>query len=93
MKKLWDCQEIAFKKFSKKPYFGLLFDCGVGKTITTLAIAEEKKMFNIVIAPKNVIDEWLTAIEEELPDAEVFVYASAKRKTKKFQRALDDFIN
>jgi len=42
MRKLWKHQEYAVEKFKDKPFFGLLFSCGLGKTATATRIAEEK---------------------------------------------------
>ena len=33
-KKLWQHQKYAIEKYSNKSYFGLLFDMGLGKTLT-----------------------------------------------------------
>lgn len=44
-KKLWTFQKYAIEKFKDKSFFGLLFDMGLGKTLTATRIAEEKENF------------------------------------------------
>ena len=61
-KKLWKHQEYAISKYKDSEYFGLLFDMGLGKTLTATRIAEEKERPVLIIAPNAICKQW----EEEL---------------------------
>ena len=45
MTKLWNHQKYAIDKYKGKKFFGLLFDMGLGKTLTAIKLAEEKTGF------------------------------------------------
>lgn len=88
--KLWKHQEYAVEKYKNRKFFGLLFDCGLGKTITTIKIAEEKEKPVLIIAPNALCQQWKEEIEEKgEKDWEVLVCTSKTRKTKKFKEALE----
>lgn len=88
--KLWKHQEYAVEKYKDRKFFGLLFDCGLGKTITTIKIAEEKEKPVLIIAPNALCQQWKEEIEEKgEKDWEVLVCTSKTRKTKKFKEALE----
>ena len=61
-KTLWKHQKYAVEKYKNRPFFGLLFDCGLGKTLTASRIAEEKGKPVLIIAPNALCKQW----EEEL---------------------------
>lgn len=89
----WKHQEIAKKRFGHASFFGLLFDCGTGKTRTAINIAAEKQLPVLVIAPKNLLKQWRGAIKDTLGQEEdVVVVKASALKTKKFQRRLDEFL-
>lgn len=89
----WIHQEKATKRFSPAKFFGLLFDCGTGKTRTAIRIALNKQLPTLVIAPKNLCKQWKDAInvldEDHSP---VLVVRACDIKKKKFARALDSFL-
>jgi superfamily II DNA or RNA helicase len=95
MKKLWKHQEYAISKYKDRPYFGLLFDMGLGKTLTVTRIAEEKDKPVLIIAPNALCSQW----EKELTDKgedritekdwEVVLCTSKTKNTRKFKEALD----
>lgn len=88
--KLWKHQEYAVEKYKDRKFFGLLFDCGLGKTITTIKIAEEKEKPVLIIAPNALCQQWKEEIEEKGEKGwEVLVCTSKTRKTKKFKEALE----
>lgn len=88
--KLWKHQEYAVEKYKNRKFFGLLFDCGLGKTITTIKIAEEKEKPVLIITPNALCQQWKEEIEEKgEKDWEVLVCTSKTRKTKKFKKALE----
>ena len=41
-RKLWKHQEYAVNKYKNRKFCGILFPCGCGKTLTAIALAEEK---------------------------------------------------
>lgn len=95
MKKLWKHQQYAVEKYKDRPYFGLLFDMGLGKTLTVTRIAEEKDKPVLIIAPNALCSQW----EKELTDKgedritekdwEVVLCTSRTKNTRKFKEALD----
>lgn len=95
MKKLWKHQQYAVEKYKDRPYFGLLFDMGLGKTLTVTRIAEEKDKPVLIIAPNALCSQW----EKELMDKgegritekdwEVVLCTSKTKNTRKFKEALD----
>lgn len=96
MKKLWAHQKYAIEKYKDKPFFGLLFDMGLGKTLTASRIAEEKERPVLIIAPNALCKQW----EEELTDKseerittkdwDVLTCTSKTKNTKKFKAALEE---
>lgn len=90
----WEHQEEAIKRFKDKEYFGLLFDCGTGKTRTAIKIAEEKGLPVLVITPKAVMKEWVSALESHCAkEYDCFVYSAEKKGTKKYKDEFKRFIN
>ena len=94
MKKLWKHQEYALDKYSDMKNFGLLFDTGLGKTLTSARIAENKNKPVLIIAPNTLCKQWqeeLTAKDEDritTKDWEVVVCTNKTKNTKKFKKAL-----
>lgn len=96
MKKLWNHQKYSIEKYKDKPFFGLLFDMGLGKTLTATRIAEAKDRPVLIIAPNALCKQW----EEELTDKSedritekdwnVLVCTSKTKNTKKFKQAFDE---
>lgn len=92
MKKLWKHQQYAVDKYKDREYFGLLFPCGTGKTITAIAIAEEKDRPVLIIAPNALCQQWKEEIEKNGDkDWDVMVCTSKTKNTKKFKNAFDEF--
>lgn len=90
----WKHQTTAIKRFSPARFFGLLFDCGTGKTRTAIKIALEKQKPVLVIAPKNLCTQWRDAIKDIAGENEaVLVVRAADVKKKKFAKALDSFLD
>ena len=63
VKKLWSHQQYSIDKYKDRPFFGLLFSCGLGKTLTTIRIAEEKDRPVLIIAPNTLCQQWKDDIE------------------------------
>ena len=82
--KNWKHQDIAIERFSAKEFFGLLFDCGTGKTRTAIQISFKKDRNTTVIAPKNTVKQWRESlIASGVPKEDIFILNNAKLKTKK----------
>ena len=95
MRKLWRHQQEALSRYAGAEYGGLLFDCGLGKTMTATRIAEAKELPVLIIAPGVLCQQWAdeltnrdggTRITEK--DWDVLVCTSRSRKTKKFRERL-----
>ena len=95
-KKLWNHQKYAIEKYKDRPFFGLLFDMGLGKTLTATRIAEEKERPVLIIAPNALCKQW----EEELTDKgedrittkdwNVLLCTSKTKNTVRFKQALEE---
>ena len=89
-KKLWKHQHYAIDKYKDRPFFGLLFSCGLGKTLTTIRIAEEKDRPVLIIAPNALCQQWKDDIEaNKEKDWNVLICTSKTRHTKKFKEDFD----
>ncbi len=95
-KKLWAHQKYSYEKYKDRPYFGLLFPTGKGKTLTACRIAEAKDKPVLIIAPDALCKQWadeLTCKDEEdrisTKDWEVVLCTSKSKHTKKFKEALE----
>lgn len=86
--KLWNHQKYAIEKFKDRPFFGLLFDCGLGKTVTAIKIAEAKERPVLIIAPNVLCKQWAEEIEDkEEKDWTTVVCTSKTKNTKCFKEA------
>ena len=91
-KKLWKHQRYAIDKYKNRPFFGLLFSCGLGKTLTTIRIAEEKDRPVLIIAPNTLAAQWVEEIEKNKEkEWEVMLCTSKTKNTKKFKEDFDQF--
>lgn len=89
--KLWEHQQYALDKFKDREYFGLLFDVGLGKTLTTIKIAEEKDRPVLIIAPNVLCQQWKEEIEKyKEKDWDVLVCTSKTKNTKRFKEELSE---
>ena len=91
MKKLWEHQIYSIEKYKDKPFFGLLFPTGTGKSLTATRIAEEKERPVLLIAPNALCKQWADELTEKgedritTKDWDVIVYTSKTKNTKKFK--------
>lgn len=84
--KLWNHQKYAIEKYKDKEYFGLLFDMGLGKTMTAIKIAEAKDRPVLVIAPNALCEQWAEEIADKGDkEWQTVVCTSKTKKTKKFK--------
>lgn len=91
-KKLWKHQHYAIDKYKDRPFFGLLFSCGLGKTLTTIRIAEEKDRPVLIIAPNALCQQWKDDIEaNKEKDWNVLICTSKTKNKKKFKEDFDQF--
>lgn len=90
VKKLWSHQQYSIEKYKDRPFFGLLFDMGLGKTLTAIKIAEEKDRPVLIIAPNALCQQWEEEIEKNKEkEWNVLICTSKTRHTKKFKEAFD----
>lgn len=93
MKQLWNHQKYAIDKYKNRSFFGLLFDMGLGKTLTTIRIAEEKERPVLIIAPKALCNQWKEEIEaNKEKDWNVVVCTSDTKKKKSFREAFEKLM-
>lgn len=98
MRKLWNHQKYAIDKYKDRPFFGLLFDMGLGKTLTATRIAEAKNRPVLIIAPNALCKQWEEELTNKDPDKRitekdwnVLLCTSKTKNTKKFKNKLDEF--
>lgn len=90
MTKLWNHQKYAIDKYKGKKFFGLLFDMGLGKTLTAIKLAEEKERPVLIIAPNALCQQWKDEIDKyKEKDWNVLICTSKTKNTKKFKEALE----
>ncbi|MEE1038320.1 MAG: SNF2-related protein [Eubacterium sp.] len=91
MLKLWNHQKYAIDKYKGRKFFGLLFDMGLGKTLTTIKLAEEKERPVLIIAPNALCQQWKDEIDKyKEKDWNVLICTSKTRHNKKFKEALEE---
>lgn len=88
--KLWSHQRYAVDKYKDRPFFGLLFDMGLGKSLTAIKIAEAKERPVLIIAPNALCEQWAEEIDKyKEKDWEVVLCTSKSRKTKRFKEEFE----
>ena len=88
--KLWNHQQYAVDRYKDRHFFGLLFDMGLGKTLTAIKIAEAKDKPVLIIAPNALCEQWKEEIEKyEEKEWEVQVCTSKTRHTKRFKEGFE----
>lgn len=93
MKQLWNHQIYSISKYKNRSFFGLLFDMGMGKTLTTIRIAEEKERPVLIIAPKALCNQWKEDIEaDKEKDWNVVVCTSDTKKKKAFRKDFEKLM-
>ena len=93
MKTLWNHQKYAIDKYKNRSFFGLLFDMGLGKTLTAIRIAEEKERPVLIIAPKALCNQWKEEIEaNKEKDWNVVVCTSDTKKKKAFRNVFEKLM-
>lgn len=91
--KLWKHQQYALEKYKDKDYFGLLFDCGTGKTLTAISIAEAKERPVLIIAPNALCEQWEKEIQDKgTKEWKTLVCTSKTKKRKDFNKKLNELI-
>ena len=91
MFKLWNHQKYAIDKYKGRKFFGLLFDMGLGKTLTAIKMAEEKERPVLIIAPNALCQQWKEEIDKyKEKEWNVLICTSKTRHTKKFKEALEE---
>lgn len=84
---LWSHQRYSIDKYKDRKFFGLLFDMGLGKTLTAIKIAEEKDKPVLIIAPNALCQQWKEEIDKyKEKEWQVLVCTSKTKNTKKFKK-------
>lgn len=60
---LWAFQKQAIEKLKDKTCGGILFDCGLGKTITAIELVNTKKLNALYIVPAILKNQWQEQIK------------------------------
>ena len=96
MRKLWAHQKYAIEKYKDRPYFGLIFDMGLGKTLTATRIAEAKDKPVLIIAPNALCKQWADELKNQDEETritekswDVVVCTSKTKNTKRFRADLE----
>ncbi len=85
---LWAHQKQAVKKARDYPYFGLLFEPGVGKTSTTITILREKYAQSkqviptLILCPPVVIGNWKKefSIWSKIPASRIYPLVGSQKE-------------
>lgn len=99
MIKLWNHQKYAIAKYKAEQFFGLLFDMGLGKTLTATRLAEEKDRPVLIIAPNALCEQWYEELtnkgEKRITQKEwnVLLCTSKTKNTKRFKKAFDELCS
>jgi len=65
MKKPYEWQKKAIAQKKKQEFFMLNCSCGLGKTYTFIEIIRDHKNAKLIIAPKNICDQWKRELIDE----------------------------
>lgn len=100
--KFWQHQKYSIRECKDKKSFGLVFDMGMGKTITALELARIKDRPVLVIAPQDLCEQWKEEAEnfseKDFEDGikrenfNVLVATNKKKKQVKFNKMLEEFL-
>lgn len=75
---LYKKQKKAVKLFAKRKQIALFMEPGTGKTITALAMVDQKQrkkrrhLLVLVVCPKNIISSWSDELEDHIEDYQFF---------------------
>lgn len=83
MKKLWNHQKYAVEKYKDRPFFGLLFDMGLGKTLTAIKIAEEKIDQFLLLLPMHYVSNGLKKLKRIKKKTGVYLFVQVKLKIQR----------
>ncbi len=83
-KRLYAWQQKAIKRFKDSPFFAIVADCGLGKSLAAIHIALKKRLPVIVIAPGHTLcDQWAREIQEVDETADIWVYRASDESADK----------
>jgi superfamily II DNA or RNA helicase len=93
-------QDEAVRRFRGKRFFGLLFDCGTGKTRTGIKIAEADMLLSekkykavLVITPRILEKDWADMINlHKEQDSQCFVTETTRMHLKGVQKKFKEFL-
>ena len=83
MKIPYKWQKKAIKEKKNKEFFMLNCSCGLGKTYTFIELIRDHKNAKIIIAPKNICEQWRNElIDEGIEPKSIWVYDQPEASKK-----------
>jgi len=84
-KQHYSWQDTAVSRFWKSVISAVIADCGTGKTLVGILLAEKKNLPTLIIAPTHTVcRQWKEEIEEYFGDeADVWLYNSTEQNKDK----------
>ena len=80
--KLMRHQQRTVEVARKHPRYGWFFDCGTGKTISMLAVCDDRPMRTLVIYPKSIMRTAWQRDAQNFPNIRLVVAWSTKRRER-----------
>lgn len=95
--KLLKHQEDDVPRINNKTYFALLYECGAGKTLTTLAIIDSRKLRfpkyrTLVVAPKTILENWMDEIAKHSDLTGVVLEGTLPKRIKLLKTPADIYL-
>lgn len=90
-------QKEVFEEGKNKSFYGLLHSCGVGKTLTTLMIIDERlkrfpKYKTLVVMPNTLIENWMDEIQKHTDLSCVALRGAKDKRVKLLSTPVNIFL-
>jgi len=95
MKIPYKWQKKAIKEKKNKEFFMLNCSCGLGKTYTFIELIRDHKNAKIIIAPKNICEQWRNElIDEGIEPKSIWVYdqPEASKKPVEYKQRFTNWV-
>ena len=95
--KLYAHQQETVDKIKDLPYYALFFECGTGKTITSLAIMDYRKTKHknyrtLVICPNTIVENWADEVVKHSDLTAVTLQGAKAKRLKTLEQEADIYI-
>lgn len=95
--KLFEHQKEGFERFKDEPYGALFFECGLGKTLTAIAIIDYRKARKpgyktLVVCPNTIVENWKDEVEMHTDMSSLPLVGTKQRRTKILKETSDVYI-